>query len=242
MAAGDVEIAASRRNRCATTGSIGSEATGAWLRRHAIAEDMGRTHARKRGDSSPMSFAPRTFTTGTLEVPRDEEEMMCAILSGCWRLPRGVLNLWVAARRDRCRPFKGKKLKLNTESPRGGGWVNLWGVRRRRTGASLMRRFFFCTPEILGFQTQSKKSKAESFQCVDAGAASWTRHLFSAFSPRGAVKSLALLDRGPVGQARASFREIPKNFFCCAAHAGCCKKTSRNSGWGGRSEPDGAMT
>ena len=36
---------------------------GAWLRRHAIAEDMGRP-ARKREDSSPMSFAPRTFTTG----------------------------------------------------------------------------------------------------------------------------------------------------------------------------------
>ena len=63
-AAGDVEIAASRRDRCATTSSIGSEATGAWLRRHAIAEDMGRTLRVKRGDSSPMSFAPKTFTTG----------------------------------------------------------------------------------------------------------------------------------------------------------------------------------
>jgi hypothetical protein len=49
VAAGDVEIAASRRDRCATTGSIGSEATGAWLRRHAIAEDMGRTSRSARG-------------------------------------------------------------------------------------------------------------------------------------------------------------------------------------------------
>lgn len=73
-AAGDVEIAASRRDRCATMGSIGSEATGAWLRRHAIAEDMGRT-SRSRGDSSPMSFAPRTFTTGMLSVPHEENQM-----------------------------------------------------------------------------------------------------------------------------------------------------------------------
>ena len=49
MAAGDVEIAASRRNRCATASSIGSEATGAWLRRHAIAEDMGRTSHKREG-------------------------------------------------------------------------------------------------------------------------------------------------------------------------------------------------
>ena len=44
-----MEIAASRRDRCATTSSIGSEATGAWLRRHAIAEDMGRTLRPARG-------------------------------------------------------------------------------------------------------------------------------------------------------------------------------------------------
>ena len=70
VAAGDMEIAASRRDRCAPMSSIGSEATGAWLRRHAIAEDMGRTLRVKRGDSSPMSFAPRTFTTGMLCVPK----------------------------------------------------------------------------------------------------------------------------------------------------------------------------
>jgi hypothetical protein len=44
-----VEIAASRRDRCAPTSSTGSEATGAWLRRHAIAEDMGRTLRFARG-------------------------------------------------------------------------------------------------------------------------------------------------------------------------------------------------
>ena len=81
VAAGDMESAASRRDRCATMSSIGSEATGAWLRRHAIAEDMGRTLRVKRGDSSPMSFAPRTFTTGMLRVLQDEtgksERLQC---------------------------------------------------------------------------------------------------------------------------------------------------------------------
>ena len=42
-----MESAASRRDRCATMSSTGSEATGAWLRRHAIAEDMGRTSRRR---------------------------------------------------------------------------------------------------------------------------------------------------------------------------------------------------
>ena len=74
VAAGDMEIAASRRDRCATMSSIGSEATGAWLRRHAIAEDMGRTSHILGGDSSPVSFAPRTFTTGMPCVSQDETD------------------------------------------------------------------------------------------------------------------------------------------------------------------------
>jgi hypothetical protein len=36
---------------------------------------MGRTLARKRGDSSPMSFAPRTFTTSMLVRAERHEEM-----------------------------------------------------------------------------------------------------------------------------------------------------------------------
>ena len=52
---------------------------GSWLRRHAIAEDMGRALRTKRGDSSPMSFAPRAFTTSTLEREVDEMTGMVTV-------------------------------------------------------------------------------------------------------------------------------------------------------------------
>src|SRR3954471_3757424 len=110
---------------------------GSWLRRHAIAEDMGRALRAVRGDSSPMSFAPRTSTTSTLKRAAKDKTM------------------------NKRRPIS---LKSKIESPSAGGRSNLDELSRPRTGASLTRRFFFCALEILGVQTDQRNQKPLFFK------------------------------------------------------------------------------
>jgi hypothetical protein len=215
-----MEIAASRRDRCATMSSIGSEATGAWLRRHAIAEDMGRTSRALRGDSSPMSFAPKTFTTGMLSVPKETRMRW----PGGWGFK--YLAAWVSVTACHAQIFFAggkplitfpeiKQFKRPRASRRGAGQSSsitwLVGARLPRSAPRL-----FCR---IVFRTRDGRPRG-----VKILAASSPRDRMAAARIFSRNSGIFLCAKPPVvssGVARAT-----------AAGSLLRKKTPRNSGWG----------
>jgi hypothetical protein len=75
-------------------------------------------------------------------------------------------------------------------------------------------QIFFPQREILGYQTKSKQSKAESFQRSAIIRIIRLSIYFQAGSTGGRVESFSHSTGGPVGKARTFFREFSKTFFC----------------------------
>lgn len=162
--------------------------------------------------------------------------------------PGGRPNVWWSRRRDRRPPFNRNKPKLNTESPPPtGGRSKVRTFAFSGTCAGPTHTFFFYGPRISVNQTNSKKSKAESFQ----GSAPAERLQSSNYFPRanrppGVPKSLEAFEPGPAAPQHKLFRQFPRNFFLSVASVVFCQrqslrlrslphseKLSRNSGWGG---------
>lgn len=119
---------------------------------------------------------------------------------------------------------------LSRESTRGWGVVKSLGNRNCADRRHPRAQIFFLSPEILGFQTKSKNSKAESFQRLLQRKGFHSRYLFS--SPRGGRSKVWPVDPGTGGQAARIFSRISENFFCGGPEP--CKKSPRNSRGGGR--------
>jgi hypothetical protein len=64
----------------------------------------------------------------------------------------------------------------------------------------------------LGFQTQSKKSKAESFQRPRRLRVP-NRAIYFPTTTRGAVKTLGPFDHGPAAKGKKSGAKLAKTFF-----------------------------
>src|SRR3954466_2797430 len=112
-----MDIAASRRNRCATMSSIGSEATGAWLRRHAIAEDVGRTLRFARGLLAHVLRSENLHHRHAPRAARGEPNASTRSRSKAEHVelrrtpPPGALIVWCVARSGPHRAFARKKPK-----------------------------------------------------------------------------------------------------------------------------------
>ena len=236
-----MEIAASRRDRCATTGSIGSEATGpgsAGMRSLRTWEGPRAL----REDSSPMSFAPRAFTTGTLVRANENESMVrmemeipmaireCAVRSAqvC---SAGISDPGTGSDPSHaiCRNYN--RLTVNSPGAGGGQKFSIAIATDRRHPHS---EIFFFAAEIFGavLSVSSANSFGQSMHAV-ALRASRTRIYFP--TPRGAVRSLRGRCRGPVA-SDTNFSRGFRNIFLRPSPRGAvkCLELSIADRWPGK--------
>lgn len=103
-----------------------------------------------------------------------------------------------------------KRTKLAVHQGGPGGQIS--GKYEATEPRGSNAQIFFRGPRILGIQTKSKKSKAESFQRAATAACVRKSDLFSR-PLRGAVKSLEAIDPGPAAPRHTQFRGFGETFF-----------------------------
>lgn len=167
-----------------------------------------------RGDSSPVSFAPRTFTTGTLKRVEQEKVEMKAFRQQCRPIPTGTgggSKLDRDAATDRRRAFARNETKLNRESPPSGGRSKVWRPHWRGPAALSCADFFSCARDFRhSSRVEEIKSRIFSMPGV---VLPWRASLFIFCRPRGGGQKFSASLSGPAASQHASFPEFPKIFF-----------------------------